>query len=118
MQEETSPCRPAHEEPQICFELDGQLSTSCGFSRHLLEKSFKFTGHLGFEIALDLVNLSELRKGPTTVGLEVVYAEYPVALRRGLLFFRIFAAITFDLDNEMQWRQCCKSAAVSGVTCH
>src|SRR5580700_3155329 len=55
-----------------------------------------------FEISLDPVGVSELRKRPAAVLAVVVHAGHPVRIHRYLLFLRVLTPVTLDLDDQVQ----------------
>ena len=59
-------------------------------------------GDLGLEVGFDFEEFGEFAESPATVDLEVIHAGDPVDLHRGLLVLGLFAAVTLDLDDQVQ----------------
>ena len=65
---------------------------------HLVELAFD----LRLEVGFDLIDLGELGERPAAVRARVVHAGHPVGFHRGFLLLGVFAAVAFDLDDQME----------------
>ena len=65
---------------------------------HLVELALD----LFLEIRLDLIDVRELGERPAAVPAGMIHTGHPVGFHGGFLLFRVFAAIAFDLDDEVK----------------